>query len=89
MEVWKSFPSCVLSDAMSENFKYPRTVWFWVMVGTTMYTGDVWSSLDLLSSEIQNFLVTMTLPRFTTGLTHWTLKKGAMSANLKDKKSVL
>lgn len=85
MEVWKSWPSCVLSDAMSEQFEYLRTVWFRVMVGTTMYTGDVWSSLDLLSSEIQNFLVTMSLPRYTTELTHWKLKKDAMSANLKKK----
>lgn len=60
-------------------------LWFRVMVGTTMYTGDVWSSLDLLSSEIQNFLVTMSLPRYTTELTHWMLKKDAMSANLKKK----
>ena len=31
------------------------------MVGTAMSSGDVWSSLDLLSSEIQNYLVTMSL----------------------------
>ena len=31
------------------------------MVGTAVSSGDVWSSLDLLSSEIQNYLVTMSL----------------------------
>lgn len=34
---------------------------FGVMVGTAIYSGDFLSPMDLLSSEIQNFLVIMSL----------------------------